>query len=90
MTGYFDVVKKSRLLKGDEDGVVLKVTSNGESKRFNLMGGKGTYNAFKQEQVGGLDIALRYGSKIRTLPFSVKLNDFEADILELRIVFVLF
>ena len=35
------MVKKSKLLKGDEDGVVLKVTSNGESKRFNLMGGKG-------------------------------------------------
>ena len=79
ITGYFDVLKKSKLLKGDEDGIVLKVTSNGESKRFNLLGGKGTYNAFKQEQLGGLDIALRYGSKVHTLPFSVKLNDFEAE-----------
>lgn len=77
--GYFDVVKKSQLLKGDEDGIVLKVTSNGESKRFNLMGGKGTFNAFKQDEVGGLDIALRYGSMARTLPFSIKLNDFEAE-----------
>ena len=33
--GKFDVVKKSELLKGDEDGIALKVTANEETKILN-------------------------------------------------------
>ncbi|TYA54341.1 cytochrome c biogenesis protein CcsA [Formosa maritima] len=77
--GKFDIVKKSQLLKGDEDGVVLKVTSNGETERVKLLGGQGFSKPFEQVQVGGLDIAVKYGSKIIDLPFSIKLNDFIAD-----------
>ena len=77
--GVFDVVQKSKILKNDEDGVVLKVTSSGETKSIGLVGGKGRDNAFKQIKVGGLDIALKYGSKVLQLPFQVKLNDFEAE-----------
>ena len=77
--GNFDIVKKSQLLKGDEDGVVLKVTSNGETKRVKLLGGQGYSKPFEQVTVGGLDIAVKYGSKILELPFSIKLNDFIAD-----------
>ncbi|MFV9550682.1 cytochrome c biogenesis protein CcsA [Algibacter sp. PT7-4] len=77
--GVFDVVKKSQLLKNDEDGVVLNVTTNGETKRIGLIGGKGTNSNFKQIKVGGLDFAFKYGSKVLELPFSVKLNDFEAE-----------
>ena len=46
--GVFDVVKKSKLLKGDEDGIALKVTSNGETKTVKLLGGQGISNPFKQ------------------------------------------
>ncbi|PWH82732.1 cytochrome C biogenesis protein [Algibacter marinivivus] len=77
--GVFDVVQKSQLLKNDEDGVVLNVTTNGETKRVGLLGGKGTNSNFKQIKVGGLDVALKYGSKVLELPFSLKLNDFEAE-----------
>lgn len=77
--GVFDVVQKSQLLKNDEDGVVLKITTNGETKSVGLLGGKGTSSNFKQIKVGGLDFALRYGSKVLELPFSIKLNDFEAE-----------
>ncbi|MDO7173236.1 cytochrome c biogenesis protein [Mariniflexile sp. AS56] len=77
--GVFDIVQKSKILKNDEDGVVLKVSSNGETKRIGLLGGKGMNNAFKQVSVGGLDFAFKYGSKIMELPFAVKLNDFEAE-----------
>ncbi|MBR9758414.1 MAG: cytochrome c biogenesis protein CcsA [Algicola sp.] len=79
VTGEFDLVKKSQLLKGDEDGVVLSVTSNGETQKVNLLGGLGRSNPFEQVKIAGLDIAVKYGSKIRELPFSVKLNDFIAD-----------
>jgi cytochrome c-type biogenesis protein CcsB len=77
--GFFDIVQKSKILKNDEDGVVLKVTTNGETKTVGLLGGKGTNSAFKQIKVGGLDFAFKYGSKILELPFQIKLNDFEAE-----------
>ncbi|ULC60740.1 cytochrome c biogenesis protein CcsA [Flaviramulus sp. BrNp1-15] len=77
--GVFDVVKKSQLLKNDENGVVLKVTTNGETQKVGLLGGKGSNSSFKQTQIGGLDFAFKYGSKVLELPFSLKLNDFEAE-----------
>lgn len=77
--GYFDIVKKPQILKGDEDGVVMSVTANGETKQINLLGGKGMNNAFEQVNVGGLDIAMKYGSKVLELPFQIKLNDFIAE-----------
>ena len=77
--GFFDVVKKPAILKSDEDGIVLDVTANGETKSVNLLGGLGTYNNFEEIEVGGLEIALRYGSRLVELPFSIKLNDFIAE-----------
>ena len=77
--GKFDVVKKSELLKGDEDGIALKVTANEETKIIKFLGGKGMNNTFKQETVGGLDFAFKYGSKVLELPFSIKLNNFIAE-----------
>ncbi|OEJ98522.1 cytochrome C biogenesis protein [Flavivirga aquatica] len=77
--GVFDVVQKSQLLKNDEDGVVLKVTTNGKTKRIGLLGGQGMNTNFKQIEVGGLNFAIKYGAKVLELPFSIKLNDFEAE-----------
>lgn len=77
--GVFGVVQKSEVQKNDSDGVVLKVTTNNETKTIGLLGGKGVNNAFKQLKVGGLDFAFRYGSKVLELPFQIKLNDFEAE-----------
>ena len=76
--GTFDLVKKSQILKGDEEGITFKVTSNGETKRVNVLGGQYINNNFKIVEVGGLQIALKYGPKVRELPFSIKLNDFIA------------
>jgi len=77
--GKFDIVKKSEILKNDEDGIALKVTANGETQIVKLLGGIGTNNAFKQIKIGDLDFAFKYGSKVLELPFSVKLNDFIAE-----------
>ena len=77
--GIFDIVQKGQPLKNDEDGVLLKVTTNGETKRIGLLGGKGTNSSFKQIKLGGLDFAFKYGSKVLELPFALKLNDFEAE-----------
>ncbi|WP_296384649.1 cytochrome c biogenesis protein CcsA [Winogradskyella sp.] len=77
--GVFDVVKKPMILKNDEDGIVLNITANGETKSVNLLGGKGSYNGFEDVNVGGLDISLQYGSRVEELPFQIKLNDFIAE-----------
>lgn len=74
--GVFDIVKKPEMLKGDEDGVVLKVTVDGETKYANLLGGPFKNNPFEQLEFGNLTIALKYGSKLMQLPFEVKLNEF--------------
>jgi cytochrome c-type biogenesis protein CcsB len=77
--GIFDIVEKPRILKGDENGIVLDVTANGETKSINLLGGKGSFNGIEEVTVGGIDVALRYGSRLEKLPFSIKLNDFIAE-----------
>ncbi|MEW4922751.1 cytochrome c biogenesis protein CcsA [Algibacter sp. 2305UL17-15] len=78
--GVFDVVEQSQLLKGSsENGVVLKVAANGETKRVGLLGGQYINNKHKEIKVGGLEFALKYSSKLLELPFSIKLNDFEAE-----------
>src|SRR5690606_27135076 len=77
--GFVDVVQKSQILKNDEDGAVFIITTNGETQRVGVLGGRGIQNALKHVQVGGLDFALKYGSKEIELPFQVKLNDFEAE-----------
>ena len=78
--GKFDLVEKSKTLNTySEDGLLLKISTNGETKTVGVLGGKGANNAFKKVKVGGLDIHLKYGPKILELPFSIKLNDFEAE-----------
>ena len=77
--GVFDIVKKPVILKGDESGAVLDVSANGETKSVNLLGGPGSYPRMEEIKVGGLEIALRFGSRLEQLPFQVKLNDFIAE-----------
>lgn len=77
--GKFGIVKKSQLLRSNEDGVVVDVTANGETKSLNLLGGQYVSGRFEQVNVGGLDVAVKYGSIVKELPFSIKLNDFIAD-----------
>ncbi|TNJ42432.1 cytochrome c biogenesis protein CcsA [Tamlana fucoidanivorans] len=78
--GVFDIVKPSGMLKSsNQDGVKLNITTGGETKSVSLLGNQGSSGMFKQIHVGGLDFAFKYGSKVLELPFSIKLNDFEAE-----------
>jgi cytochrome c-type biogenesis protein CcsB len=77
--GTFDIVQKSKILKNDEDGLVLNVTANNETKKIQLLGGKGMNNAYETVEVGGLTVDVKYGAQVLELPFSIKLNDFEAE-----------
>ncbi|WP_026755953.1 cytochrome c biogenesis protein CcsA [Sediminibacter sp. Hel_I_10] len=77
--GEFGIVKKSKLLRSDEDGLVVNVTANGETKQLNILGAQYQDGKFEQTKVGGLEVAVKYGSIVKELPFSIKLNDFEAE-----------
>ncbi|WP_407556729.1 cytochrome c biogenesis protein CcsA [Winogradskyella sp. 4-2091] len=77
--GDFGVVKKSDLLKNDTDGLILEVTANGETKEVGVLGGPGIPAEYEEFEVGGLELALKYGPKVLKLPFDVKLNDFIAE-----------
>jgi len=63
----------------DRDAMILNVTSNGETKEVKVLGGKGSTKFTDKVNVGGLDFALRYGSKVHELPFAIQLNDFIAE-----------
>lgn len=76
--GVFDLVEKSEMFKSGEDGIVLNVSTNGETKRVSILGGQGYNGSPKEVKIGGLDFAFQYGSKALDLPFNVKLNDFDA------------
>jgi len=77
--GEFDLVKASADEPSNMDALKVQVTSGGESKTVNLLGGKGFALTPKTVPVGGLDIHLSYGSKEKELPFSMTLNDFIAE-----------
>ncbi|KGL64330.1 cytochrome c biogenesis protein [Polaribacter sp. Hel1_85] len=61
------------------DVIVLDVTSNNETKRVELTGGKFNSEGSKEVTVGGLNFRMLYGAKILETPFSVKLNDFQLE-----------
>ncbi len=77
--GVLGIAQKSDSSKNDDDGIVLKVTTKGETQKIGVLGGVGVNNAFKQIKIGGLDFAVKYGAKVLELPFAIKLNDFEAE-----------
>lgn len=77
--GVLGIAPKSDSSKNDDDGIVLKVTTKGETQKIGVLGGVGVNNAFKQIKIGGLDFAVKYGAKVLELPFAIKLNDFEAE-----------
>ncbi len=78
--GNIGIVEKSKVVNTfDEDGLLFKIETNGETKTVGVLGGKGLNNGFKKVEIGGLDIYLQFGAKVLELPFSIKLNDFEAE-----------
>ncbi|GAB5400018.1 MAG: cytochrome c biogenesis protein CcsA [Aureisphaera sp.] len=76
-TGTYRAVKSEN--ETGVDALVLEVSSNGESKEIDLMGGKFQAPDPRSIDVGGLKVYLTYGSKKYELPFSITLNDFIAD-----------
>ncbi|RTE52211.1 cytochrome C biogenesis protein [Arenibacter aquaticus] len=72
-------IPENEKTENDQDALIVDVSSNGETVRKKLLGAKGLANFSGEFQVGGLDFNLCYGSKVYTLPFGIKLNDFIAE-----------
>ncbi|MEM9142198.1 MAG: cytochrome c biogenesis protein ResB, partial [Bacteroidota bacterium] len=81
LRGSYGIVKvpKEEITEATLDGLVLEIASNGESIQKTFLGAKGTANFSEKFNVGGLDFTISYGSKVRELPFAIKLNDFIAE-----------
>lgn len=61
------------------DVIVLDVTTNGETKKVELTGGKFNADNAKEFTVNGLNFRMWYGAQVLTAPFSIKLNDFQLE-----------
>ncbi|MEM7380579.1 MAG: cytochrome c biogenesis protein CcsA, partial [Bacteroidota bacterium] len=79
--GNYGVVKvpEEEITEATQDAMVLEISSNGEAVQKRILGGKGSATFSDKFEVGGLQFAMSYGSKVYDLPFSIKLNDFIAE-----------
>ncbi len=77
--GEYKAVKAEEGEETGQDALVLEITSEGETKEVELMGGQYVYSDPKMVEIAGLKVYLAYGSIRHELPFSITLNDFIAD-----------
>ena len=80
LKGKEKLVQHEEQSRNSFSAVVVTLKYNGESKDVDLLGrGKGTPGVLAHASVGGQDFTLSWGSDVLTLPFSIKLNDFQLD-----------
>ncbi len=77
--GEYGIVKAPATEQVEVDALLLDVTSKGETKRIELLGGKGSLPDPVMVEIAGLNVFLSYGAEELELPFSLTLNDFIAD-----------
>ena len=77
--GKYGIVKAPKEEPSNQDALIVEVSSEGETKTAELLGGKGTLPDPTLVEVAGLKVYLSYGSQQYDLPFSITLNDFIAD-----------
>lgn len=65
--------------KATDDALIVTIKAGGKTQDVTLIGSKGKMGEPQSFKVGGLDFTLFYGSKVYTLPFKIKLNDFIAE-----------
>ncbi len=64
---------------GAEDALIVKINADGEEKIVTLYGGKGYQGDSEVFAINNLNFKLSYGSKYYSVPFDVKLRDFQLD-----------
>ncbi|WP_438969023.1 cytochrome c biogenesis protein CcsA [Nonlabens sp.] len=76
--GEVGIIKSPEPTKAQAHGILATVTSGSESKKIELLGGKGIISDYQDIEIDGLKFYIKYGSIERKLPFGIKLNDFIA------------
>ncbi|HEX9980252.1 MAG TPA: cytochrome c biogenesis protein CcsA [Flavobacterium sp.] len=79
-------VKGVKALKSDnnfkdketDDALVVTISSEGQQREMTLTGAKGKIGEPESVKIGNLEYTLFFGSKVYTLPFKIRLNDFIA------------
>ena len=73
----------SKKVKGSrnrlQDALRMEVTYNGKSQELILMGSSGAVGYEKVASFDGMKVELSYGAVIKTIPFSLKLLDFQLE-----------
>lgn len=64
--------------KKSNDALIVTIESEGLTKDIELVGSKGSVGQPQVVKLGKLEFTLSFGSKVYTLPFDIKLNDFIA------------
>jgi len=59
--------------------LTVDVTANGETQELKLPGRRSQKGLKRELKFGDTSVFLEYGSKVLTLPFAIKLNDFQLD-----------
>lgn len=77
--GRFGIVKAEEGEPANQDALFLEISSEGETKTVELLGGRGTAPNPKETEVSGLKVYTSYGSEKIDLPFSITLNKFIAE-----------
>jgi len=65
--------------KTSDDALIVTIKAEGKTQDVTLIGSKGKIGEPQSFKLGNLEYTLFYGSKVYTMPFKIKLNDFIAD-----------
>ena len=79
--GSYEIIPipEAEQTEADQDALVLELASGGQVIRKAVLGGKGQSQFSEPVELGGLSFRISYGSKVRELPFEIRLNDFIAE-----------
>ena len=66
-----------RMQRGTKDALVMKISRGEHSETLTVFGKKGVIGDGVHAKIGDMDVDVSYGAVVITLPFALKLNDFE-------------
>jgi len=79
VNGRMGIIKATEDAPAVTNALILNVSSGGQTKTLELLGGRGSTPSPVKVDINGLEVYATYGSKTIELPFSITLNDFIAE-----------
>ena len=79
VNGRMGIIKATKDAPAVTNALILNVSSGGQTKTLELLGGRGSTPSPVKVDINGLEVYATYGSKTIELPFSITLNDFIAE-----------